>query len=439
MLQLATSRRPRKAQAPWRRRLAAAALLAAGTVAQADTLQVLHWWTSASERKAVDLLATRLAAEGVRWSDAAVPGGAGVGAGKVLRSRVLAGDAPEVSQMVGVTLTEAAGMGLLLELNDVAAADRWSHVLFPTVDALVRFRGHAVAAPLGIHRINTLLWNRALFERLKLAPPLDRAAFERAAAALQAAGLTPLAQSSEPWQVGTLFETLVLAEGGPAFHRQLFERRDPSAAADARLLKALERLRALKSHMGKTLVEEPWTATLQRLQRGEAAMMIMGDWAKGELQQNGWVEGEQFGCTAAPGSAGWHLYSVDSLAMFTREYAHADAQQRLARLAMSPAVQAEYNTIKGSVPVRRDADPTRMDACARRSWSDFARGDTTLAPSFVHRMATDEASKDAIIAELHRFFMDDRIGAAEVQRRLAALYRVLPPAPTATPPRGPGQ
>ena len=408
--------------------LVAALGLAGATpcVAQTDTLQVLHWWTSASERQAVDALARRAAAEGVRWRDAVVPGGAGVGAGKVLRSRVLAGDAPDAAQMVGVSLTEAASMGLLLELNDVAVAERWPQVLFPAVDASVRFRGHVVAAPLGIHRINTLLWNRALFERLKLPPPVDVASFERAAAALRAAGLTPLAQSREPWQVGTLFETLVLAEGGPAFHRALFAQRSVAAAGDPRLQKALARLRALKSQMGAEIAEEPWTATLQRLQRGEAAMMIMGDWAKGELQRTGWVEGRQYGCTAAPGTAGWHLYSIDSLAMFTRDYAHAAAQQRLARLATSAAMQTEFNALKGSVPVRRDADPSRMDPCARLSWDDFARGEAVQSPSLVHRMATDETSKDAIVAELHRYFVDDRITPAEAQRRLVALYRALP-------------
>lgn len=407
-------------------------------MARAGTLQVLHWWTSTSERRAADALAARLAEAGVQWQDAAVAGGAGVGAGKVLRSRVLAGDAPDAAQMVGVTLTEAAGMGLLLELDSVAATERWPQVLFPEVQSLIGFRGHVVAAPLGIHRINTIVWHRGLFERLRLAPPLDAAAFDRAAAALQAAGVVPLALSSEPWQVATLFETLVLAEGGPSLHRALFERRSAAAAADARVRRAFERLRVLKAlavRAGKGPAEEPWSATLQRLQRGEAGMMVMGDWIVGELRQAGWRDGVEFGCAPAPGSAGAHLYSVDSLAMFARDFGRVREQQQLARTATGAAVQAEYNALKGSAPVRRDLDPARLPPCTRVSWSDFARGAATLAPSLVHRMATDETSKDAVIAELHRFFSDERIAPAEAQRRLAALYRVLPPAPT--PERGP--
>lgn len=389
------------------------------------SLQVLHWWTSTSERAAADVVAQRLAAEGITWQDAVVPGGAGMGAGKVLRGRVLAGDAPEVTQMIGVTIGEAADMGLLLQLDRVAREGAWRRVLFPKVFDLLRHHGHVVAAPLGIHRINTLFFNRRVFDRLHLAPPRTWEEFDRLVPALNAAGVTPLAQSREPWQLATLFESLVLAEGGPSLHRDLFVRHDAQAVADPRLGAALARLRALKGQMGPALGERPWTEVLHAMKRGEAAMMVMGDWVKGELLGAGWQPDADFGCGAAPGTAGLHLYSVDTFTMFAKDYAHAPAQERLARLLVSARLQADYNAVKGSITARRDADPARMDSCARDSWQTFGAGAAALAPSFVHRMATDEASKDAIISELHRFFVDDQSTPADVQRRLGAMFRVL--------------
>lgn len=399
-----------------------------GGVVQASTseVQVLHWWTSASERRAADLLAARLAADGIRWRDAAIPGGAGQGVGKVLRSRVLADDAPEVAQMIGTTIAEWASIGVLLELDDVATAGQWGQVLFPTVHQLVRHRDHVVAAPLGIHRVNLLFVNRRLFDRHRLAPPRSWDDWVAAASVLQAAGVRPLALSSEPWQVATLFEGLVLGVGGQALHRELFVQHEPRAVADPRVLEALQRLRTLKSWASAPVAERPWTAALQQLQRGEAAMMVMGDWAKGELLMSGWSVGDQFLCLPVPGSAAFHLYSVDSLTMFARDYTRSAAQQRMAALLMQPALQADYNRIKGSVSPRRDADPAAMDACARESWLLFAQGESLQAPSLVHRMATDESSKDAIVAELHRFFMNDQMPPAAVQRRLGAMFRVLP-------------
>lgn len=389
------------------------------------SLQVLHWWTSASERRAANVLASRLADEGIEWKDAAIPGGAGLGAGKVLRSRVLAGDAPEVTQIIGVSIREWAELGLLLEVDNVASSANWADALFPSIYKLIQYRGHVVAAPLGIHRINTLFYNRRLLAKFKLAPPKTWAEFEHAALKLKAAGVTAVAQSSEPWQVAALFENLVLSEGGADFHRDLFVHQSAQAVADPRLLTALEHLRQMKGWMSRPVDERPWTEVVQQLARGDAAMLVMGDWAKGELNATGFATDADFACSAMPGTGKYHLYSVDTLSMFTRDYSHAQSQEKLARLIMSPAVQAEYNAIKGSVSVRRDADQSKMDSCARASWSAFAQGAALQVPSLVHRMATDEASKDAIVAEIHRYFVDDAVTPAEAQRRLAAIFRAL--------------
>lgn len=395
------------------------------TPAGAPGLQVLHWWTSSSERKAADLLAAALAQEGIAWRDAAIPGGAGLGAGKVLKGRVLAGDAPEVTQLIGPSIAEWADLGLLLELDDVADAGDWHGVLFPTIRELVVHRRHVVAAPLGIHRVNTLYYNRPLFARLGLAPPVTWREFEDVARRLRAAGVAPLAQSSEAWQVAALFENLVLAGSGPAFYRELFVARSPAAAADRRTEQALLRLRAIKGWLRDELDERPWPEVVRRFAHGQAGMMIMGDWAKAELAEHRALPDREFGCAAAPDTAGYHLYSVDTLAMFALDYRRMAAQQGMARLLLAPGVQAGFNALKGGVPVRRDADPAAMDSCARQSWTVFARGAAVQAPSLVHRMAVDEAGRDAIIAEVHRFFLDDRVPPSRAQRRLGALFRLF--------------
>jgi len=393
---------------------------------QPASLQVLHWWTSAGERKAVNVLVGKLAEENIEWRDAAIPGGAGLGAGKVLKSRVLAGQAPEVTQLNGVIFGEWADLGLLLELDNVATSGGWKKLLFPTVWSLVQTRGHVVAAPLGIHRINTLFYNRKVFDRLGLAVPKTWADFDRLAATLKHAGVVPLAQSSEAWQVATLFETLVLAESGPAYYRQLFVDMDAKAYNDARLTHALKRLRALKQWMPTPIKERPWTDMTQQLADGEAAMFVMGDWAKGELNAWGLVTDVDFGCSTVPGTAEYHLYSVDTLAMFAGNYSHQQAQEKLAQIMMSGSVQTDYNQFKGAIPVWRFPAVSKMDSCSVASWNSFSKGAAFQAPSLVHRMATDETTKDAIVAEVRRYFMDDKMSEIETQRRLAAIARTSP-------------
>jgi glucose/mannose transport system substrate-binding protein len=404
-------------------RLALALLLAlAAATAQAQSLQVLHWWKSAGEHKAIQVLAARLGEENIEWTDALVPGGSGVGAGIVLKSLLLAGDAPQVAQLNGpVTLGEWADLGLLHEFDAVAEAGKWEHLLHPMLMTLVQRRGHVIAAPLGIHRINTLFYNRKLLARFDIAPPQTWDEFERAAARLQQAGVVALAQSSEPWQVGALFETLVLAEGGARFYGDLFVRKDTRAFADRRLGHALTRLRALRKWMAAPVQERPWNEMARQLAEGGAAMMVMGDFAKGELNALGYPTDGVFGCSAAPGTADLFLYDVDTLAMLAGDSSHRRAQEKLAQVVTSAATQGDYNQIKGSIPVLRNPDLAKMDSWSRASWKLFARGPSVQVPSLTHRMATDETTKDAMLATVHRFFINDTISVADAQRRLGLI------------------
>ena len=388
----------------------------------AQTLQVLHWWKSTSENKAINLLSDRLGDENLELKNVLIPGGSGVGAGIVLKSRVLAGDAPQVAQLNGtVTLGEWADLGLLHEFDAVAESGKWERLLHPSLMALVQPRGHVIAAPLGIHRINTLFYNRKLLARFDIAPPQTWTEFDRAAARLQQAGVVVLAQSSEPWQVATLFETLVLAEGGAKFYRDLFVRKDARAFADLRLAHALTRFRGLKKYMASPVQERPWTDIARQLAEGSAAMMVMGDFVKGELNAWGYPTDGVFGCTPVPETGELFLYDVDTLVMLAGDGSDRLAQEKLALVVTSAATQADYNQIKGSIPALRNPDLSKMDSWSRASYKLYARSSAVQVPSLTHRMATDEMTREAMVAAVHRFFVNDTISVAEIQRRLALI------------------
>ena len=390
-------------------------------------VDVLHWLTSASERRAANQLSAILAANGVQWRDAAIPGGGGMAAVKVLKSRVLMGDSPDVAQLIGTTLTEWADVGLVLPLNAVASRQRWAQTLFPTVMDLVSYNGMVIAAPLGIHRINTLLYNRRLFARIGLPPPTTWAEFEVAVRKLTALGIQPLAWSDEPWQMATVFEAVLLSDAGPALYRELIVQRKSSAWMDPRVERALVRLRWLRNINGETPREQAWTDAARELLVGKVAMMVMGDWAKGELMAWGASPGKDFGCVVLPGTENMHLYSIDTLAMLANGHHREATQEKVAELVSSTPAQLAYNRIKGSVPVQREFDVASLDSCARDSWATFADPRTARVPSLAHRMAADESIKDAVAQTLWRYLTDPRMEPVEAQRRLAAVIR----APTA--------
>lgn len=414
--------------------VAAGASAAAPAVEGAGELNVLHWWTSASERAAANHVAARMAENGLKWVDGAVAGGGGGPAIKVLNERILRRMAPKVAQLNGQSMTEWADIGLLLELDGVAARRNWSKVMFPQVMAQVTVHGHVVAAPLGIHRINNLYLNKALLKRHGIEPPTDWDGLERAAAKLRAAGVTPVAFSDEPWQVATVFEAMLLSEAGPALYRRMLEQRDLAAFDDP----ALERLRAwrnlaLPASTAAAPGERPWTDVVADFAGERAAMMIMGDWARGELGALG-LEGERdFACRAVPGTAQAHLFSIDTLAMLAGNGGSQADQEKMAELLGSATLQLGYNRIKGSIPVRRDVPVDELDPCAQASFHLFANPNTPRVPSLVHRMAFGEVGKNAIIETVHRFALDPSQTPAAAQRKLQGLLRALAPKTKAAP------
>lgn len=412
---------------------------ASAAVAEAPgELTVLHWWTSTSERAAANHVAARLAEQGLRWVDSAVAGGGGGPAVKVLNERILRRMAPKVAQLNGQSMNEWADMGLLLELDAVAQRKGWARTLFPQVLSQLSVREHIVAAPLGIHRINNLYLNLTVFRQHGIEPPADWAGLARAAARLRSAGVAPVAFSDEPWQVATVFEALLLGEAGPQLYRRMMVQQEWQAFEDPSLERAFRRLREWRSLAQPAGAaagagaggERPWTELVADFAAGRAAMLITGDWARGELGALGLEGGRDFDCRAVPGSAAVHLFSIDTLAMLAGDRSAQPEQEKMAELLASATLQLGYNRIKGSVPVRKDVPVDELDPCAQQSYRLFAAPTTPRVPSLVHRMAFGEVGKNALIETVHRFALDPAQTPAAAQRRLLGLLRALPPKPS---------
>ena len=88
-----------------------AALLTTTSMAQAEDVEVLHWWTSGGEAAALNVLKEDLATKSIGWVDMPVAGGGGEAAMTALRARVTAGDPPTAVQMLGFDILDWAGEG----------------------------------------------------------------------------------------------------------------------------------------------------------------------------------------------------------------------------------------------------------------------------------------------------------------------------------------
>ncbi|HHQ4516769.1 ABC transporter substrate-binding protein [Aeromonas veronii] len=392
----------------------------------ASQVEVLHWWTSGGEAKAVEVLKSEWTKQGNQWNDFAVQGGGGKSAMTVLKSRALAANPPEAAHLKGYELKEWAGLGFLRDLTPMAEHLGWYSQMPPMVRATLSQNGALMAVPTGIHRVNWLWLNRKVFERNKLTPPTSWAQFVTVADQLKKRGITPLAIGNEPWQLAVLFETVALGEGGKEFYRKAFLEQDSATLTGPDMVRVLTRFQQLRAYVPQKYAGLKWHQATNLLESGGAAMQVMGDWVKGELSAGNYRPGEDIACLPSPGSAGLFSYNLDSIAMFKqRDPAQLQAQGDLAQLLMTPKFQEEFNRVKGSIPALTNPDMSKFDRCAVRSYQDFllAEKQDNLLPSMAEGMATPTNMRQAILDVLSNFFNDPKANPEQTALHLERAMR----------------
>ena len=157
--------------------------------------------------------------------------------------------------------------------------------------------------------------------------------------------------------------------------------------------------------------------------RGEAAMQIMGDWAKGEFAAAGKVPGVDYICASTPSENGYLLNS-DSFAMFNVSGEdNVEGQALLAELILGTDFQETFNVLKGSIPARTDVPRDSFDDCAIKSMDDMvsaAEGNTLLG-SMAHEIAQAGAVRGAFIDVATAHFNSDMSSADAVAQLVDAI------------------
>lgn len=408
--------------------LAAAAALLAG-LAHAGEVEVLHWWTSGGEAKSVDELKRALNAQGHPWRDLAVPGGGGDAAMTELRARVRSGRPPTAAQIKGPAIQEWGQLGVLANLDELAAQQRWDAQLPRAVAEAMKYNGHYVAVPVNVHRVNWLWINRDALRRVGTRAPESWDEFFALAEKLQRAGITPVAHGGQPWQEFTTFESVVLGVGGVEFYRKAFVRLEPAALKSTTMERALTVFRRIKDYTDKGAPGRDWNQATAMVIRGEAAMQFMGDWAKGEFLAAGKVPHKDFLCVSAPGTERAYIFNIDSFAMFDLKATEArQAQRALVSSIMSPAFQETFNLNKGSIPVAAGVNMGRFDLCGQESGAYFTATAmiNTLVPSIAHKMVQPGPIEDGLKEAVAAFWNQPKMTSVEAMNRFVAVAKGRP-------------
>ena len=400
-----------------------AATLAFAPVAQADDVEVLHWWTSGGEAAALDVLRGILAEDGIGWQDMPVAGGGGTQAMTVLRARVTAGNAPTAVQMLGFDITDWATEGALANLNEIAAANNWGDVIPEALQTFSTYEGEWVAAPVNVHSTNWVWANAGIMEELGIEQPETWDDFVAALQTVQDAGYIALAHGGQAWQEATIFDAVAMATGGPEFYQAAFIDLDEEVLGSETMLEVFERMEVLRGFVDDNFSGRDWNLATAMVINGEAGFQLMGDWAKGEFLNAGQVPGEDFLCYRFPGTGDQVIFNSDQFAMFDQGGEVSAEQAVLAAQIMSPEFQIAFNQVKGSVPARTDLDVSELDACGQQGYAEFqsASASGNLYGSFAHGHANIAAVKNAMYDVITAHFNGEYDAATAVEELVTAV------------------
>jgi len=352
--------------------MAAAMILPLANIAHAEgKVEGIHHWVSESEVGALKVLTGSLSTKGFTWEDSAVGGLSGANATQALRTRLAAGNPPATMQFLGYEGIEWAGEGVLRPLNDLYAANGWEAAIAPAILPFVKAGDTYFSVPINMHRQNWVWVNKAIFDQHGITEPKSWDELIAAGKKLKEAGVTPIALSDESWQILEVFEAILTDQNGTDFYKKAVIDLDEAALSGPEMIKAFDTLRDVRGLIDDGFTGRDWAVATGMVASGEAAMQIMGDWAKGEFLAKGMKPGVDFLCFPTPAATPNYKFVIDAFGTFVNEDAEINAgQDAWVATVMDPENQKNFNLIKGSIPARTDVSVDDFDDCAKRSFAD---------------------------------------------------------------------
>lgn len=388
-------------------------MLGTASPALADpSVEVMHFWTSGGEAAALSAVRDKVVAEGVTWADAPVAGGGGDQAKTALQARIASGNPPAAMLMLGQNILDWAAEGMLGNVDALAAAQGWDAALPQAVKDFTKVDGHWVSVPTNVHRTDMIWASKAAFDKIGASYPTTWEELNALAPKFREAGIIPLAHGGQAWQEAYMFEAVAAGVLGAETYRKALIELDDATLRGPDMVAVFGQMAVLRGMVDENFPGRDWNLASAMVINGEAAMQIMGDWAKGEFTNAGKKPGDDFACIPVPKAKGdSFVYLVNSLSLFTQTDPELiKGQEVLASAIMDPAVQIAFNQAKGAIPARTDIDLSAMDACAQATSASLAANDGggTAVPTFAGTHAANAAVVGAATDAITAFFNSDQ-------------------------------
>lgn len=374
------------------------------TLKKNKLIEVANWWTEKSHEKMINIYKKALEKEGYFWVDYTFEGGAGENMQKVLEVREETKRRPHAIQTyLGKESQELFKKGMLIDLNELAKNEKWEEKLPSFINETIQYKGDYFAAPVNMQRVNWIWINPKVFKLSKAKIPKNWQEFYEALEKIKKAGFIPLAIGSEAWQIGTLFENIVLGIGGIDFYKKALIELDIDTLKSSKMLDIFKNFRKIQKFTDEEKEGRTWVEATRLIANGEAAMYFMGDWTKGILLDEGLKYGEDgFLAIATPNTEDIFLNNTDVFVFPKINRSAILAQKALAKVIMKNGVQEKFNMAKGSIPVNQKARIKNFDELSKKSIKVFKKGN--IVTSFTFRQNVSKKMHDEIINLINEFF-----------------------------------
>lgn len=364
-------------------------------------VEVFSFWTSGGEKAGLDGLAAEFAEQcsEQEYLPAVVAGGAGANANAVLASRLQQGDPPSTFQVhAGAESIGYVEAGQVQPLD--AQYTEWGldEAFPPSLIESMKVDGKLYSVPANIHRI--LMWSNTavLADAGITGEPNGIDGLLANLQTLRDGGMeSPLAIGRD-WTQSDLMEPVLLAELGGDGYTKLWS--DPAAWDAPEVTEALTKYQKLLEFTNDDRDSLDWTDAERLLVQGDAAYQVMGDWMAGELDNAGFTD---YGFQAFPGTEDYYIWIADSFTLPTGIDNVTGAECWL-QVVGSAEGQKAFNTKKGSIPARVDADPADYPAYQQAAMADFK--ELTMVPSCAHGSACTLGQAGAVNSALGKFSGD---------------------------------
>ncbi len=215
----------------------------------------------------------------------------------------------------------------------------------------------------------------------------------------------PIAFGGQAWQESSVFVMILASIGGAHLLRRFTVVHDLGPGDDPDLAAAFEIFASLKPFVDKASPNRSSTDTANLFATNKAALYFSGDWSRGDINKAGMHPLTDYTCRPAPGNDGIFMAVVDAFCMpRTSDPVKIDAQDRFARLVMSPVMQHDFNLMKGSIPVRTDVAMAGYDTFAVAS-AAIMHGSGEIVPAT--SMGMTSGMRLGFYDVVHRFWNTD--------------------------------